>query len=212
LANGMVSVREVPSYLQQHRIDRFSSDRACEELQFVGIANLNLDVLVISGDIYASYARTFVLPEAPSDEEQSAWSLVEQTEITLRKLVRDKYEQKWGTPIDNRVKKVVGDEAWLKIQENKARGAQAYRYSEPDIADPLLDFMYLGQLTQLIVSREAWDLFNHLFRDKRQLEDIVADISPVRNDHAHFRRVPRRELVRCQLRCEDLLYLLEQDT
>lgn len=71
--------------------------------------------------------------------------------------------------------------------------------------------MYLGQLVQLIVYRDAWDLFKHLFRDKRQLEDILADVSPVRNDHAHFRRLPPRELLRCQLRCEDLLYLIEEE-
>jgi hypothetical protein len=203
---------EVPTYLQQHRFDRFCGDRACEELQFVGIARRHLDSLAISGEIYASYARTFLLPEEPTDEEQSAWSLVEVTEITLRKIVREKYEKKWGTAINDRVKKVVGDAAWLKIQEIKERGADSYLYSKPDIADPLFDFMYLGQLAQLIVSGEAWDLFRHLFRDKRQLEDIVADISPVRNDHAHFRRVPPRELVRCRLRCEDLLYLIEKNT
>jgi hypothetical protein len=212
LAKGTVSVREVPSYLQQHGIDRFRSDRACEELQFVGIANRNLDVLSLSGDIYASYSKLFMLADAPTDEEQSAWSLIEDTEIALRQIVRKKYEEKWGTSIDDRVEKVVGPADWLKIQETRARGAKPYRYSEPVISDPLLDFMYLGQLVQLIVSREAWVLFRHLFRDKRQLEDIVADISPVRNDHAHFRRVPPRELVRCRLRCEDFLYLLEQDT
>jgi hypothetical protein len=212
LAKVAVSIREIPSYLQQHRIDRFCSDRACEELQFVGIANRNLDVLSLSGDVYASYCKLFILPDAPTDEEQSTWSLIEDTEIALRKIVRKKYEAKWGTSIDDRVKKVVGPEAWLKIQENQGRGAKPYRYSEPLIADPLLDFMYFGQLAHLIVSREAWDLFRHLFRDQRQLQDIVADISPVRNDHAHFRRVPPRELVRCRLRCEDFLYLLEQDS
>lgn len=213
LAKGRIALSEIPLCLQQHGLDRFRSDRASEELQFVGVAIRDIDFLVMSGELYANYARTFVLREGPPpDTEQSAWSSIENTELTLRKIVREKYQRKWGTTIDDQVKKVVGDEAWIKIQENKARGAKSYRYSEPNITDPLLDFIYLGQLAQLIISREAWELFKHLFRDKRQFEDIVADISPVRNDQAHFRRVPDRELVRCKLRCEDLLYLLQQDT
>ena len=50
----------------------------------------------------------------------------------------------------------------------------------------------------------AWELFRDMFRDKRQLEDLVKAVTPVRNDRAHFRIVPERELDRCRLACEDL--------
>ena len=74
----------------------------------------------------------------------------------------------------------------------------------------MLNYVYLGQLSQLMVVREAWDMFSNLFRDKRELEDMIADIMPVRNDSAHFRTVPERELLRCKLRCEDLLHILNE--
>jgi hypothetical protein len=210
LINDTVSMPDIPPYFRQLRLDPFASDRAYEEVQFTGIANREGGTLRIGSEIYRKYAEAFVVPQAPLHEEQSVWSLIEATETGLRKLVSKKYEPQWKD-VEAQVKKTLGEDAWSTIQENKRKGSRAYRYSAPEIEDPLLDFMYLGQLVQLIIYRDAWDLFKHLFRDKRQLEDILADISPVRNDHAHFRRVPPRELLRCRLRCEDLLYLIEEE-
>jgi hypothetical protein len=67
---------------------------------------------------------------------------------------------------------------------------------------------YLGQLGDLMISNASWHLFQTLFRDKRELQDMLSDIMPVRNDFAHFRTVPDRELDRCRIRCEDLLAIL----
>ena len=61
-----------------------------------------------------------------------------------------------------------------------------------------------------MVWNKAWDLFKSIFRDKRELDDMIAAIAPVRNDEAHFRRAPARELERCKLRCEDLVAVVEQ--
>lgn len=61
---------------------------------------------------------------------------------------------------------------------------------------------------QLIAAAPAWELFREMFRDKRQLEDLVKAVTPVRNDRAHFRMVPERELDRCRLACEDLIVLV----
>jgi hypothetical protein len=72
----------------------------------------------------------------------------------------------------------------------------------------VLDYCYLGQLAQCVASGDAWALFTKAFRDKRQLDDLVACITPVRNDRAHFRHVPGRELDRCRIACEDLVGLL----
>lgn len=33
--------------------------------------------------------------------------------------------------------------------------------------------MYLGQLMTLITHRQAWPLFKHLFRDQRELQDLM---------------------------------------
>jgi hypothetical protein len=71
-----------------------------------------------------------------------------------------------------------------------------------------LQFTYLGQLVQLIASNDAWGLFKSMFRDRRELEDLVRRISPVRNDAAHFRAVPVAVLRGCQVACDELNALL----
>jgi len=57
----------------------------------------------------------------------------------------------------------------------------------------------------------AWDMFKGFFRDKRQLEDLLNAIKPVRNDLAHFRAVPAKELDRCRIAADDLVAILERE-
>jgi len=211
LREGELPVGEAPAILQKYQKDRFAADRAIDELVYTGVGKINGNRLQLVNEIYVAYARDFVLPAAETNIEKSAWVLVEETEVALRVIVRKKYDIKWPGTAQNKFRTAIGEDAWNRLLDNKRRGEKAYRYSQSAFNDEYLDFAYLGQLAQMIVNRDAWDLFKHLFRDKRQLEDLVADITPVRNDHAHFRRVPERELLRCRLRCEDLLYMLEQD-
>ena len=72
----------------------------------------------------------------------------------------------------------------------------------------MLEFTYLGQLVALMTTGDAWAFFKQPFRDKRELEDLVKAITPVRNDAAHCRTVPLKELRRCRLAIDDLLALL----
>lgn len=51
----------------------------------------------------------------------------------------------------------------------------------------------------------AWARFKGPFVDKRELEDLIKSIVPVRNDLAHFRRVPIKELSRCRIATDDLM-------
>ena len=62
-----------------------------------------------------------------------------------------------------------------------------------------------------MLASESWELFRAPFKDKRHLEEMIAAITPVRNDRAHFRQVPAKELQRCQIACDDLLALLSKD-
>jgi hypothetical protein len=88
----------------------------------------------------------------------------------------------------------------------------AYPRSKQGVdTDEVLNFTYLGQLGQLMVWNKSWDLFSDLFRDKRELEDVIRDIVPVRNDSAHFSSVPEHELIRCRVRCVDLMTILERN-
>src|SRR5262249_48256872 len=96
----------------------------------------------------------------------------------------------------------LGDTAWQTIERN--RESYIAKYGLDQKHDPVLDFAYLGQLSQLMIANEAWELFKSSFRDKRQLEDLCRAIVPVRNDRAHFRSVPDQELPRCRVATTDL--------
>jgi hypothetical protein len=143
-----------------------------------------------------------------SAEEQTAWKMIEGIELDLRALVRRKYDEKWGKAADRRIRDVLGEDACRTIERNRA--SYVGRYGEDRKHDPLLDFAYLGQLSQLMTANEAWELFRSAFTDKRQVEDLCKAIVPVRNDRAHFRSVPDQELLRCRVATVDLAKALKR--
>src|SRR3546814_11132566 len=87
---------------------------------------------------------------------------------------------------------------WAKLESTKARSDKYYPYANDKSQREIVECMYLGQLVSLILSQRAWPLFQHLFRDKRHLQDMLSAISPVRNDRAHFEAVPAKDLLRCK--------------
>jgi len=143
-----------------------------------------------------------------SAEEQTAWKTIEAIELELRALVRRKYEEKWGTAADRRMREVLGEDAWRTIERNRA--SYLAKYGDSGKQDPVLDFAYLGQLSQLMIANQAWELFRSAFSDRRQLEDLCKAIVPVRNDRAHFRSVPDQELLRCRVATADLAKALKR--
>jgi hypothetical protein len=106
------------------------------------------------------------------------------------------------------MREVLGEDACRTIERNRA--SYIAKYGEDRKHDPVLDFAYLGQLSQLITANEAWELFRSAFTDKRQVEDLCKAIVPVRNDRAHFRSVPDQELLRCRVATTDLAKALKR--
>jgi len=140
------------------------------------------------------------------------WPLVEQTEIGLRRLVRVGFDSRWKQQANDHIRRAIGEVAWATVVGNHDKYAKSYPRSHQTVeVDEVLNFTYLGQLVQMVVWKGSWDLFKHLFRDKRELEDMIRDIVPVRNDSSHFRSVPEHELNRCRVRCVDLLTILERN-
>lgn len=138
-------------------------------------------------------------------DERIVWPKVQAVEHSLRALVRRKYEAEWGSQANGQMSAGLGQVAMAMIEQNRAKHLASYAHSiAPDAAD-LLDYCYLGQLGQLMMSNAAWKLFMAAFRDRRELEDLLKAIVPVRNDLAHFRRVPAIELDRCRIAANDLL-------
>jgi hypothetical protein len=105
---------------------------------------------------------------------------------------------------------MLGEQSWAAIERNQAKYRQQYKMSEPCSSEEILDFCYLGQLAQLMQHNQAWAGFKDAFRDKRQLEDLINAIVPVRNDAAHFRTVPDQELDRCRVAVRDLKVCLNR--
>jgi hypothetical protein len=109
------------------------------------------------------------------------------------------------------MRKTLGEQAWQFVERARLKTAEAYPYSDAvPGADAVLDFCYLGQLVTLMTANDAWELFKAAFQDKRQLEDLAKAIMPVRNDFAHFRAVPDKELQRCELAASDILSLIRR--
>jgi len=123
-------------------------------------------------------------------------------------VVRQKYDAEFGMGADARIRAMLGEEGWSSLERSRSRyEAQYPRGPKVDVPE-VLEFTYLGQLITLMIAGEVWGLFKGPFRDKRDLEDLVTAITPVRNDAAHFRSVPHRELERCRLAIEDLMTLI----
>lgn len=94
--------------------------------------------------------------------------------------------------------------SWVSTKSGKDQPGQ--------IEADLLDYFYLGQLVTTLLSNELWVDVKPLFKEKDRLQQMVAAISRVRNDRAHFRAVPEKELQRCALACDDLLAIIQSGT
>lgn len=136
--------------------------------------------------------------------EQQVWRQIETLELALRELVNAKYEKRWGAGIEDKLRSVLGSDSWQTIQRNREKYQKQYGPAK-DGPKEIFQFCYLGQLVQLMLANQAWEMFKDVFRDKRELQDMIGAIQPVRNDAAHFRSVPERELTRCKLVVEDFL-------
>jgi hypothetical protein len=190
--------------------DGFRVDRAFEELKFTGVAVADGDGIASSNRLFWSYLDTFpVIPQPTVTNTLDLWKLIERTELILRDYVKTKYIQEWGGKWETKIRDHLGEDAWSKIVDNVDKLCNQYRYTKIKDVE-LFSGIYMGQLLILMIHKAAWRLFNKLFRDKREAEDKFKDILPVRNDTAHFREVPHRETLRCQLACEDVLFVIER--
>jgi hypothetical protein len=209
IQNGLIEYAEIPARLRSSGFDQYRGDRVGEELEFSGIATRFGGSLKLVNKIYGEFIKSHISNQPASSVERSVWSSIERVELTLRRVIRDRYSTRWSADADNQIKGILGPESWKTIVANRDKSARSYRYTSHTPDGDLLHFAYFGQLSQLMLSNKAWDMFKLMFRDKRELEDITGDIVPVRNDSAHFRSVPDREAERCRLRCEDLLSILQ---
>jgi hypothetical protein len=210
MINGHMTIEDVASCLRSSGLPPYRADRVSEELQFTGVAITDGDQLLSANSMYVETARKYVVTEQDrAGREQEVWALIREAETGLRHLIRSEFSKKWPDSADAQIRAILGEQVWKGLDEKRAKNEKSYRHTARTLTE-VLDCAYVGQLGELMISNRSWDLFRDLFRDKRELEDILRDMTPVRNDFAHFRFVPERELDRCRLRCEDLLAIISK--
>ena len=52
------------------------------------------------------------IPADASEEERKVWSLIESLELALRRVVRSKYNERWGDGADTQIRKILGEDRW----------------------------------------------------------------------------------------------------
>ena len=205
-----VGRREIAQLLAAEGRDRFRAERTWHELQYVGVCRANeKGRLAKCNDWFWRYYAEFDATGSDgTGDERRVWERIKEAEITVRGLVHRKYRERWPGREFKMMAKLLGAE-WAKIESVRSKAKSAYPLS-PGYDRPLMDCMYLGQLGTLIEHNQAWSAFKDLLGDKREFQRMLKDIYPVRNDIAHFVTVPRKELSRCEIACDDVLVILKQ--
>lgn len=143
----------------------------------------------------------------PGSEE--VWRSIGEVERTLRRLVRETYEMKFGFTAAEQITQSLTDVERV----NLLRALRA----RPADADPLtvVDYLYLGQLAGLLFASSVWNDVKTAVKAppdfKKRFQSLIDVISPVRNEIAHVREVSRERLLRANLACTDLTGLLRPE-
>ncbi|WP_127837765.1 ATP-binding protein [Burkholderia gladioli] len=205
-----LSLGDVAQCLFNARLNQFSASRVVDELCYTGVA-LSLGKHVQPANrMFWTYFKSSLVAQSSEGMTHETWRLIEETELLLRDVVLQTYVSAFGQSALSTMRKILGDKTWEKILEIQEKSARQYRLSrQPDSRD-IMSCMYIGDLQALIISNMAWANFKSRFRDKREFEDIIKSIAPVRNDRAHFSVVPEKELERCRIACDDLIVLFER--
>ncbi|MBL0075739.1 MAG: hypothetical protein IPP41_07255 [Rhodocyclaceae bacterium] len=208
--NDQISLTTIAAVLRDAKLEPLLAPRVVEELQYMGIADELHEKLVRRNAIFWDYYERLKFEGAKISSAQEVWSLIETTELSMRDLIKKKYDAVFGRKAEEVMSTVIGEKAWAGIQETKAKSKNSYKYSREVVERDTMSCMYFGHLKDLMIHSRGWPHFKHMFRDKRELEDRVNAITPVRNDRAHFSEVPEKELDRCRIACDDLSVIVDR--
>jgi hypothetical protein len=206
-----ISIQKISGRLAKRGLNRFLARRVVEEYEYSGIGYRDDSNLYLVNELFWDYVKDMGDEDSPSVPREEVWLSIEEAELNLRQLVLSKFQAKFSETAYEKMKKILGDAAWVKIVETLEKSKEQYRYSRGKSHRDIMSCMYLGQLGMLMTNGISWDMFKGMFRDKRELEDKLACIMPVRNDCAHFCDVPEKELDRCRIACDDLLAVAERE-
>jgi hypothetical protein len=125
LRSGRFDRTEIVDVLRRANIAVHRIDRVVDELQYVGIAVVEGPNVVGNNKLYIDQASFYADEERGSDSERSVWSLIEETEIGLRRFVRRQFELKWGAAADQ------------MMQQRADRRPFGNQFGQPRIVDPV---------------------------------------------------------------------------
>lgn len=191
-------------------LNRFSASRVMDEFCFTGIAISLTRCVTPVNEIFWSYFNFSLLAHDSGAKTHETWRLIEETELLIRESVFQTYSAAFKDSALTNMRKVLGEATFEKIQSIQDKSLKQYRLSKQVDGRDLMSCMYIGDLQALIINNIAWVYFKSRFRDKREFEDLIKAIAPVRNDRAHFSIVPEKELERCRIACDDLIVLFER--
>lgn len=211
--NQEASISSISKILHRDGKDRFLAQRTLDELQYMGLAAIAEGKIYKVNEAFSIFANDFAIENdfVKNSAEVPLWKLIEETELALREIIKNKYNIGFGAASHSTMATILGSDAWTKIGAMQKKSLSAYPYSRVSVEREILSCMYFGNLMSLMISNKAWNFFKKMFKDKRQVEDIINAIIPVRNDSAHFATVPSKEMARCQVCCDDLLVIIERE-
>jgi DNA-binding Lrp family transcriptional regulator len=131
--------------------------------------------------------------------ESYVWLYV--TENSLRQFIRNilgRTETWWKTKVNQSIQKVVEDEM------------KRYPYDGAKRNDEL-EYTHLGQLKEIIVSNQNWNLFKGHLRekDKTKFQVIVDKAIPTRNSIGHCISLKGIDLKEVEVRFRDILKMIK---
>ncbi|MBU4190174.1 MAG: DGQHR domain-containing protein [Candidatus Thermoplasmatota archaeon] len=134
------------------------------------------------------YYKDFALNLPP--EEYEAKKLVEETELHLRRFIKEKLKEKynnkwWKQGIPEGVKTYV-----KKLLEEEIKKAPYKRKEIEDAVEKRLDYTTIGHLKDIIIYSNNWELFKSIFGDTRNVEIKFEGFALYRNVIDHIRKFP----------------------
>ena len=137
---------------------------------------------------------------------EDVWKRIADVERVLRGLVRDVYQTKFGESAAHTIE--------TKLSEGELNILRRALRSRPPGSAPLsvVDYLYLGQLPQLLFANDVWPLAKPRLQDtgdtKQRLQGAISQIAPVRNEIAHVREVAADRLLKASVACNDVLSMV----
>ena len=152
-----------------------------------------------------------VVPGSAEVSDTQLEEAVKECELAIRRLVRQRMDQRWGGRADERVKLAIGTVSAAKAVSTMEKSLDKY-YPDADVlTKEFLDFLYIGDLKNIILGTE-WELFRSVFADKRATEHNMGVVAGCRNELQHFRILPGRERLRAFVAIGDLLSEIRKES